>query len=388
MATTADELERLRFLELERERSMAFQKNVAPAQQISSSSDITQQTMIQAAKEALASSPANLTKKFMQTDPATMQRVGGRALPILGGLLAGPAAPVGAALGELARQATGTAFAPETVPQTPLGRFASVVSEGVSTIPAGTAVTEGGPKVGEVVGKAAGKFGKGWDQFIEALTGRKASGVARLRADPGVILPEALGGAKSVEQASADYGRALGHPGLTKPKFNPFEGNKQANDMGSVTWQKWRSGYGKIDPQEAYDATQAVKYAMPAAITERNSELVRDLMQFKDAMNKILETQAGPLRKVAKQYGRARLKEDFSKIFPRTQTGKISTVKSFLLPALADSARLKYLAFSSPKLMGTITAAGTMGLNVLGHNPVIRQALLGILKQILSNKEQ
>lgn len=235
---------------------------------------------------------------------------------------------------------------------------------------------------------------KAWSKLGEATTGKSAQKVTRLIEDPSVILPESLGGAKSVPEASAEYGQALGQEDLHKPSFNPFQGNGPANDVGSKTWLKWKAGKS-INPQEAFEGTQAVKYAMPAAITERNSERVRDLMQFKEKMDDILTTQKGAFKEASENYGRAKLKEDFSQWLPRTQTGKISTVKSFLLPALTDAARLKFLAASSPKIFGAGTAAAVgagrgaqTGLNMLADDPVIRQTLLQVLQRLRQNKQE
>ena len=231
---------------------------------------------------------------------------------------------------------------------------------------------------------------KAVSQFGEMLTGKSTQKFQRLIKDPGVTLPKSLGGAQSVPEATVAYGRDLGKEGLTKPRFNPFDGNKSAMDLGGTTWEKWRSGFGKIDPQEAYDATQAVKHAFPAAITERNAEKIQELMQFKDAMNTVLENQKGKFKKVSEDYGRAKLKEDFSQWLPRTQTGKISTVKS-LGSLFINAKRLPFLALTSPRLFGGAVAAGSAalkGLNILGQNPAIRTTLLQVLQQLMSSKQQ
>src|SRR5439155_13009743 len=122
----------------------------------------------QAGQAVLASSPAKLTKQFMQTDPATMQRVGGGALPIVGGALFGAPGAMG---GEALRQLTGTAFAPETVPQTALGRAASIAGAGVAQEPKMLNAIPGVSKVGEMASNMLSKFGKGATRLGEDLTG-------------------------------------------------------------------------------------------------------------------------------------------------------------------------------------------------------------------------
>ncbi len=358
----------------------------------------------QAGQAALASSPANLTKKFFQTDPATMQRVGGVVLPIAGGMVGGP---VGAAAGEFARQVTGTAFAPDTVPKTPLGRAASVITAGVAQEPkileAIPGVSQAAEKAGELAAKAGTGAKMGWSKVVQALTGKPAAKVRQLMEDPSAILPEALGGAQSVEKASAGYGEALEnapihHPegfvtrGITKKEFNPFvQNDSDAADLGKGIYDKWKAGE-PITAQEAFDAKRATDYTWPKVVSERNQEKIRALSEFKKGMDDVLSSQSGQFLNASKDYARARLGSDFTQLLPRTKTGDISTVKTLLLHTLAPGRSVGMLAggVTSPAVMGGLTAGtmgATRGLMKLGENPQARQILLQVLQKLRGNQQ-
>lgn len=311
----------------------------------------------------------------------------GAAAGAPGGL---PTAIAGGGLGYAAGKQAGNILG-QTLGNEPVPPLADQMINTAKDVWRGAEYEAGGRALGAVAETAAPLLGrggsaikKGWSKVGEALTGKSAQKVSRLIEDPSVILPEFLGGAKSVPEASVDYGQALGKSELTKPEFDPFAGDAKAKEMGSLTWQRWKSGTGEpIDPQEAYDGIQATKYAMPAAITERNVEKVRELMQFKDAMENILTEQKGPLMEASKGYGRAKLKEDFSQWFPRTQTGKISQVKSLMMPSFIDPARAWMLGLTSPKVFGAATAAAS-GMAGLTKEMLAQPAMKSMLMAYIS----
>lgn len=397
MGDNLSESEELELLQLQKAKAMAMQgqsqDSSFPAGQIAS----------QAGQAVLASSPANLTKKFFQTDPATMQKYGGQALPMLGGAMGGP---IGASLGEVARQMTGTVLNPDAVPKTPLGIGASVVGAGVAQEPK---ILEAIPGVSQAKNAISGAYQsakpgiqKTLSKVGQMLTGKSAAKVGRIIKDPTAILPEFAGGAKSVEDASAQYADALAnttvtHPGeqyvtrgLEKKAFGPFSrGKSEAEDVAQTVYDKWQKGE-PVSAQEAFNAKRATDKLWPAVVKERNAEDIRELSEFKTGMDDVLSNQAGEFSGASKDYARARLKSDFTQVLPRTKTGDISTVKSLLLPML-DPKRLPFLAMTSPAMlgMGNLAAQGTMkGLQKLSDNPAIRQALLGVLQNIMKNKQQ
>lgn len=335
------------------------------------------------------------------TDPVGTFKKEGVALPILGGAIGG--FPGGAA-GEFARQAIGTAVAPETVPQTSLGRFGSMIGQGLAAEPSVLRAIPGVPAAEEAAGNVLSNAGQGmkegWSKLVQAATGKPAAKVRQLIADPGAILPQSLGGAKSVEEASANYGKALENApvhnadgsvtiGLNKRLFGPFsEGKAEADKVGNEIYTKWKTNR-PITAQEAFDAKRATDKVWPAVVKERNAEDIRELSNFKTAMDGVLSNQSGHFQKASADYARAKLGADFTQILPRTKTGDISTVKAILSPLIMDTHRLPLLAASSPMVMGGLTA-GTVGagkgLNTLGQIPQIRQALMGILQQIMTNR--
>lgn len=257
-------------------------------------------------------------------------------------------------------------------------------------------------------GKAAGKYifnkyqsakpeiKKGLKAVGKMLTGKDASKVGRIIEDPTAILPESLGGAKSVQAASDAYGKALENTsvqhegeqfvtkGLEKKAFGPFKrGHQEAEDVAQTVWDKWKAGE-PIDAQEAYNAKRATDKLWPAVVKERNAEDIKMMSEFKKAMDEVLSSQAGEFSQASKDYARARLKSDFTQVLPRTKTGDISTVKSLLMPML-EPKKIPFMMMTSPAVtgMGNLAAQGAMkGLNVLGSDPNTRQALLGLLMKL------
>ena len=133
-----------------------------------------------------------------------------------------------------------------------------------------------------------------------------------------------------------------------------------------------------ISAQEAYDAKRATDYVFPKVVSERNAEKIAQLTQFKQAMDDVLSNQAGTLQQASKDYARARLGADFTQILPRTKTGDISTVKTFLA-ALVDGKRAALLPFTSPLAVGAATSGASLMSRALGTaiaNPTARQALI------------
>lgn len=370
---------------------------------------ILQDAAQQAGEAALASSPANLTQKFMQTDPATMQRVGGAALPIVGGLVTGPAAPIGAAAGEFLRQATGTALAPETVPQTALGRAASVVGAGVAQDPKILNAIPGVPAVAKMAGDLASKVGKnvsgGLAKTANVLSGGKA----------GDFIETAKKGlstyaAKSKEEAGAMMGAALKKlPGeaVAPTMAETIEsvvtpeaaaGNKYLVDIGK-----------RIDQGELIDARQALKAkqalddvidTVPIWQIKRRGKL----FDLKKTFDEVLSSQSGELKNASNEYRAAALKDNMTKFLPVNKHGEYSRLagmlstlggsiggtiggheggaKGGLIGGLAPIATAVAL---SPGSLGGLAAGGgsaARGLMKLGENPAIRQALLQVLQRM------
>lgn len=346
----------------------------------------------QAATAALDSSPAKLTQKFMQTDPATMQKVGGPALPIAGGALGGP---VGAAAGELLRQATGTAFAPETVPETPLGRAASAASAGILQEPkilnAIPGVSQATGKVSQLMSGLAAKAGKGFLKAGETASGVKAQ-------DLGQAAEQGLStyGAPSLKKATQIFGDALGPEGQAALKekasdaFDPALGKARAiaADIGS------RMEEGKpVSAIEALQARQATdRIISSTSVTDKLTR--KSLYDWRSKFDDILTKQDGPLKAASNTYRQAIVKD---KILNPTRLNKSGEPSAFL-PMLVGhgmmgkglESGLGMLTGTSPALWGlaaTAGGSGIRGLNTLAQNPAIRQTLLQVLQRLNQNKQ-
>lgn len=349
--------------------------------------------------------PKNLTGLL----PAAGAMAGTAVLPGVG-------TSVGAGMGSIAQKIADMVYG-TSGPVEPTTSFMGIPMAPKAAIdPMLNTALAGGPETTE--GQAAGKaisetyesakpgFKKTLSKVAQTFTGKSAAKVRQLIEDPTAILPEGLGGAKSVENASNQYGEALEnssvfHPegyvtrGVEKIDFSPFErGHSEADTLAQKTWDKWKAGE-PISAKEAYDAKRATDYTWPKVVREGNQERIRLLSEFKTGMDDIMSNPEDGLPKVlkaSKDYARARIGADFTQILPRTKTGDISTVKTLLLHTLSPKGYAIPLAgLTSPAVtgIGNLAAqAGMKGLNLLSSDPAIRQTLLGLLQQMRAKKNK
>lgn len=390
---------------------LSLQRQKAGVQESPSLQSQIPEIIKQAGQAALDTSPAKLTQKFMQTDPATMQRVGGPLLPIAGGALGGPA---GAAAGEFARQVTGTAFAPETVPQTGLGRAASVMSAGVMQEPKILEAIPGVPQVSEMVGnlatKAASKIGGGAAKAMQAFSGGRAGDFIETakkgfstyagpsKEEAGQMMGEAL---KKLPGESVAPTMAEHIASAITPEASV--GNKFLVDIGK-----------RIDKGELIDARQALKAkqslddvidTVPIWQIKRRGKL----FDLKRTFDEVLSSQSGELKDASNAYRAGVLRENMTKFLPVNKHGEYSR----LVPALTSLAStvgvgagthkggveggilgglapLAGMVALSPGVLGGGAAslgAAKQAINAIGQNPAARQALLQILLKLQQGKQ-
>ena len=350
----------------------------------------------QAGQAVLDYSPAKLTQKFMQTDPATMQRVGGPALPVVGGLLGGPG---GAIAGEALRQFTGTAFAPETVPQTSLGRAASMLSAGVAQEPKILNVIPGVPQATKLIGNLATKAGANAAKFAEAVTGAKGKDLmqAAKQGYSTYLAP-------SMEKAQEIFGNAARGAGVpAKPPLNQILDPQlsTARDVALEVGSKLQKG-AEITAAEALNARQAVDRIYNATpIVDRAARA--HLADLRTAFDTAMSDKSGALKQASMIYRQAIVKSNLLNPFRITKQGQMSAVAPMIatLAASVGGATghkgeaglggLGYLAASSPLIAGLgFTSAGQAmkGLNSIAQNPIARQALLQVFQRLTQKKSQ
>jgi len=340
-------------------------------------------------------------------------------LPVAGAMAGTAVAPgagtaAGAGLGSIAQRMADLAYGQGAPPPSPGTNFAPkeavwpMVNTAMAGVPETTQAKAIAEKAAPYLANLKTGFKKGAAKIFGSTSGKGAVKTARLIEDPLAILPEKLGGSKSVQAASDAYGNALANDktlipleggkgftrGITKTEFSPFSrGNKEAEDVAQSIWDKWKTG-AEINAQEAYTAKRATDKLWPAVVKERNAEQIRQLSEFKTAMDDVLSNQgAGPFLKASKDYARARLGADFTQLLPRTKTGDISTVKTLLLHTLAPHRMAAMVAggLTSP----VVTGAGNLGiqgavkgLNAIAQNPEARQVLLQVLQRLQQGKQQ
>lgn len=360
----------------------------------------------QAGQAALDTSPAKLSQKFMETDPATMQRVGGPVLPIAGGMAGGP---LGAMAGEAARQFTGTAFAPETVPKTALGRAASMASAGVMQEPKILEAIPGVPQVSEMVGdlasKAASKIGGGAAKAMQAFSGGRA----------GDFIETAKKGfstyaGPSKEEAGQMMGKALEKLPGESVAPTMAEHIASAITPESSAGNKFLVDIGKrIDNGELIDARQALKAkqslddvidTVPVWQMKRRAKL----FDLKRTFDDVLSSQSGELKDASNAYRAGVLRDNMTKFLPVNKHGEYSRLapmlttlassvggaagvheggaKGGMLGSLGPAAAMVAL---SPGVLGAGAAsvgAAKQAINAIGQNPAARQALLQVLMKL------
>lgn len=346
-----------------------------------------------------SANPVTATKAFFETDPANMQRKAGVTLPIFGGIAGGP---VGAALGELARQATGTALAPETVPETAVGRAASVIGAGVAQDPKILAAIPGVPQAAQAIGKVAAKTGRGLAKAAQVVSGGRAGDFveAAKRGYETYLAP-------SVEKAGEVYARGLGKlPKDGGPAPSLSETMKTAVEPEAATANKYLTDLAsRMDQGELPTAMQALKAkqaiddvidVVPVWQTKRRAKL----FDLKRTFDEILSNQSGEMKAASETYRAAKLKDAMTKWLPVNKHGEYSRLAPMLSSLLGTAtgmgdrdvkkgvaAGAGYLLATSPLAFGSIATTGGQAFGTLASNPAVRQALLQVLSQIMRNKK-
>lgn len=348
----------------------------------------------QAGQAVIGTSPAKLTQNFMETDPGTMTRMAGPALPIVGGM-AGLISPVlggaaaGAMAGEGIRQSMGNAFAPETSAKTIPGQLANIAAAGIMQEPKILNSIPGISKVSNLASGMLSKIGKGAARAGETLTGVKAGDLTQA-AEQGL----STYAAPSMEKASVAFGKAVGKEGekaLKVPASEAFDSalgkaRAIAKDIGT----KIENGkpVSSIDALKARQATDRIISSTP--VTDKLTR--RTLYDWRSKFDDIISTQNGPLKDASTNYRKAIVKD---KIMNLTRLNKSGEPSAFL-PMLVGhgmmgkgvEAGLGMLTGTSPLVAGLAATLGGSGINAIKNNPVARQVLLQVLQKLRQGKQE
>ena len=327
------------------------------------------------AKEAFAKNPEPVLKALPAAGGmAGLFMTGNPAGAALGGMIGKSAEQISRVGMGLPRAAQGTEQILGDIGRAGLGQGAAAVS--------GEAI---GPAIG-LAGKVLGPFGKGAAKVGQMVTGVEAQKFRRLAQDPAAILPEFLGGSKSVAKAGRELGAAIDETNLIK-ETNPFF---NADSVSKNLWDKTKSFLkGETPPptpQEMFEGKRAIDEVLSKTPwAKRQGTLWRDRVLFKNYLRDELGKLYGNMAKASKDYARSALGRDFLSVVPVNQSGTPSILRSGIGTGLATAAGLPFaagLAASSPLVAGGLTAAGSgliKGAVGAAKNPVLRRGFLSIL---------
>lgn len=307
-------------------------------------------------------------------------------LPIAGGTLAGPA---GAIAGEAARQFLGAAVAPETVPETALGRAASMLGAGVAQAPM---VFPGVPQAAKAIKATGSKVGNVLAKMGEALTGAKAQDLKQA-AKQGV----STYAAPSMEKAQKIFGQALEKEGISgKAPLRQIIDPQltTARKVALKVGEKLEKG-AELTAKEALNGRQALDRIYAATpIADRGTR--RNILELRNSFDDILSNKSGALAEASKIYRKALVKSSILNPFRITKQGQYSAVAPMVATLAASSlgaggdkekgigGGLGYLLASSPAVAGALATGGGSAFNTakaLASRPEVRQAILQLIQK-------
>lgn len=344
--------------------------------------------------------PATMLKKFAELPPETQFKYGQSAMPILGGMVGGP---IGAAGGEFARQAVGTALESPDVPKTALGAFSGVVGQGLAMAPKMLTAIPGVSQAGEAIASGAGRLGRSAGKVatkaISAITGLREPDITQgFRQGVSTYL------APGMEKAQEIFKKGLEAAGISGK--TPL---KQIVDPQLATARKVAIEIGakleksvSVTAEEALRARQAVDRIISATkLTDRTARA--DLFELRQSFDDALSGQSGAMERASKLYRKAIVKSNLLTPLKLTKSGTYSAVVPILGALSASSGlvspetrskgvggALGLAALTSPALYGAgITATGSLagGLTKLATSPQARQLGVTLAQKLWERKQ-
>jgi len=283
---------------------------------------------------------------------------------VAGGLVGGvPGAAVGGAAGEAFRQVDTAAIGGKKESSS-LDALAKIGAEGLK----GAAAEIGGKLAAPVIAKGidyasvGGKSAaKGFGKVAQFFSGVPKSDIVRIAADPAAILPEIMGGSKSIGKAGKGFGAAVEKAGFVPAAESAGEGLakfkgaaspfKSSDSVANTAFERIAKGEELTAP-ELYDAYQSAQESV-SKMSRWNPRKVK-MLEFKNALQEKLQSLSGEYAAASQDFARAKLGESATNILPRTKTGEVSLGRTgfanLVLPGLGT-------VISSPALYGGTTAA-------------------------------
>lgn len=385
------ESEELELLQLQKAKALASQ--ASPNQSF-------QDTALGAVKNAAVDFATDVA------GPKNLYNTYGQSLPqrgaIIGGSVGGtPGAALGGGLGQIAKNMMGIGAGDPNAPTTPWAAAVPAMGQtfaaGLMQEPKMLEAIPGVSQVNQMVSKAGSKFSGGLAKLGEAFTGAKAKTLEQA-AKQGL----STYAAPSLEKAGEIFGKAAesvgvgGRPPL-KQVIDPAlqTARKVALDVGDKLEKGLDIGAG-----EALHARQAIDRIYNAtSLLDRSTR--GHLADLRTAFDDVIAGKSGALKEASTLYRKAIVKDTLLNPFKITKQGQYSAVAP-MVATLAASAgmgsghkagsgmgALGYLAASSPMMAGLGATAGgsaVRGLQTLGQDPAVRQALMGVLQKLMAKK--
>ncbi len=253
-----------------------------------------------------------------------------------------------------------------------------------------------------LAGKGVKAVGRGLAKGSELLTGTEAGVFRRVADDPSLILPEWMGGPKSLQKASGEYGAAAKKAGFTNqvtgktPALADFAGTpspfKETGTIADKAFNKIAAGE-QLNPQETFqayrDATDRIN------IMGRKNQNYITAVKFKDALQqRLLEIDPGFIKQI-EDYAASATGARATNLLPRTATGKVSQGRlgfNSLITgggALAGGVPgfLATMAASSPATHG-LASAGLGTVAKIASSPAMERFSLQELLQRLKRGQE
>ena len=194
-------------------------------------------------------------------------------------------------------------------------------------------------------------------EFMSAMAGVRFKNAQWAAKNPQTMLPEALGGAMTTQAAGEAQGALLSKAGLQSLKENTksqgkvfFDDLKGQVTLGDEIVNFYKQNPGKIPPQASIQAVVNARQA-GRKVTEKGKFAERAPAEFqldrdeigllKGAVNnadEFIEKYVPGWRGAVTRTGQAHTKQNFQSFLPRSESGRASAIRTYIIGALGANA--------------------------------------------------